>query len=82
MQKYRFLLKFTGKEEEINLLGDGNEKPEFGQWSWMSPEQVIEQAVDFKKPVYKGSFYSFHSLSSIILCVKFFAMLLSFHTWS
>ncbi|XP_044461018.1 nudix hydrolase 26, chloroplastic-like [Mangifera indica] len=37
-----FLLKFTGKEEEINLLGDGTEKPEFGQWSWMSPEQVIE----------------------------------------
>ncbi|XP_031248010.1 nudix hydrolase 26, chloroplastic-like [Pistacia vera] len=54
-----FLLKFTGKEEEINLLGDGNEKPEFGQWSWMSPEQVIEQAVDFKKPVYKEVFTVF-----------------------
>ncbi|KAK2971289.1 hypothetical protein RJ640_001315 [Escallonia rubra] len=44
-----FLMKLTGKEEEINLLGDGTEKPEFGEWSWMSPEQ----AVDFKKPVYK-----------------------------
>ncbi|XP_031253764.1 nudix hydrolase 26, chloroplastic-like [Pistacia vera] len=54
-----FLLKFTGKEEEINLLGDGTEKPEFGQWSWMSPEQVIEQAVDFKKPVYKEVFTVF-----------------------
>ncbi|KAJ6767616.1 NUDIX HYDROLASE 26 CHLOROPLASTIC [Salix koriyanagi] len=40
---------FTWNEEEINLLGDGSEKPEFGEWSWMSPEQ----AVDFKKPVYK-----------------------------
>ncbi|XP_059460478.1 nudix hydrolase 26, chloroplastic [Corylus avellana] len=48
-----FLLKFTGKDEEINLLGDGTEKAEFGEWSWMSPEQVIEHAVDFKKPVYK-----------------------------
>ncbi|XVF24623.1 hypothetical protein REPUB_Repub13aG0143100 [Reevesia pubescens] len=48
-----FLLKFTGKEEEINLLGDGTEKPEFGEWSWMSPEQIIDRAVDFKKPVYK-----------------------------
>ncbi|CAN1139658.1 Nudix hydrolase 26, chloroplastic [Linum perenne] len=48
-----FLLKFTGKEEEINLLGDGSEKPEFGEWSWMSPEEVIDRAVDFKKPVYK-----------------------------
>ncbi|XP_012459160.1 nudix hydrolase 26, chloroplastic isoform X1 [Gossypium raimondii] len=47
-----FLLKFTGKEEEINLLGDGTEKPEFGEWSWMTPEQIVEHAVDFKKPVY------------------------------
>nr|KJB75038.1 hypothetical protein B456_012G019900 [Gossypium raimondii] len=37
-----FLLKFTGKEEEINLLGDGTEKPEFGEWSWMTPEQIVE----------------------------------------
>ncbi|KAH9737972.1 Nudix hydrolase 27 [Citrus sinensis] len=28
----RFLFKFTGKEEEINLLGDGSEKPEFNEW--------------------------------------------------
>ncbi|XP_057472171.1 nudix hydrolase 26, chloroplastic [Actinidia eriantha] len=48
-----FLLIFNGKEEEINLLGDGTEKPEFGEWSWMSPEQVVDHAVDFKKPVYK-----------------------------
>ncbi|XP_065869644.1 nudix hydrolase 26, chloroplastic isoform X2 [Euphorbia lathyris] len=48
-----FLLKFTGKEDEINLLGDDTEKPEFGEWSWMSPEQIIDRAVDFKKPVYK-----------------------------
>ncbi|KAL7585222.1 nudix hydrolase 26, chloroplastic [Lactuca sativa] len=48
-----FLFKFTGKDEEINLLGDGTEKAEFGEWAWMSPEQVIDRAVDFKKPVYK-----------------------------
>ncbi|XP_065621015.1 nudix hydrolase 26, chloroplastic [Quercus suber] len=48
-----FLLKFTGKEEEINLLGDGTVKAEFGEWSWMSPEQVVELVVDSKKPVYK-----------------------------
>ncbi|XP_044462385.1 nudix hydrolase 26, chloroplastic isoform X2 [Mangifera indica] len=54
-----FLLKFTGKEEEINLLGDGTEKPEFGQCSWMSPEEVTEHAVDFKKPVYKEVFTVF-----------------------
>ena len=43
MQNYRFLLKFTGKEEEINLLGDGTEEPEFGEWSWLTPEQIIDQ---------------------------------------
>ncbi|KAM1000351.1 hypothetical protein ACFX2I_007000 [Malus domestica] len=54
-----FLLKFTGKDDEINLLGDGSEKPEFGEWSWMSPEQVVDHAVDFKKPVYKEVLASF-----------------------
>ncbi|XP_043691010.1 nudix hydrolase 26, chloroplastic isoform X2 [Telopea speciosissima] len=48
-----FLLRFTGKEEEINLLGDGTEKPEFGEWSWVTPQLVVELAVDFKKPVYE-----------------------------
>ncbi|EOY08463.1 hypothetical protein QUC31_010851 [Theobroma cacao] len=48
-----FLFKFTGNEEEINLLGDGSEKPEFKEWSWRLPEQVVELAVDFKKPVYE-----------------------------
>lgn len=42
MENSRFLFKFTGKDEEINLLGDGTEKAEFGEWSWMSPEQVVE----------------------------------------
>ncbi|KAL2227586.1 nudix hydrolase 26, chloroplastic [Sesamum indicum] len=48
-----FLLKFTGKDEEVNLLGDGTEKAEFGQWSWMSPQEIVDHAVDFKKPVYQ-----------------------------
>ncbi|KAF5959255.1 hypothetical protein HYC85_000464 [Camellia sinensis] len=37
------------EDAEINLLGNGTEKAEFGAWSWMSPEQ----AVDFKKPIYR-----------------------------
>ncbi|KAH6762626.1 nudix hydrolase-like protein 26 [Perilla frutescens var. hirtella] len=48
-----FLLKFTGKDEEVNLLGDGTEKAEFGQWSWISPQEIVDRAVDFKKPVYE-----------------------------
>ena len=23
-------------------MGDGTEKAEFGKWSWMSPEQIVE----------------------------------------
>ncbi|KAL5709164.1 Nudix hydrolase 26 [Ranunculus cassubicifolius] len=54
-----FLLRFTGSDEEINLLGDGSEKPEFGEWQWMTPEQVIASAVNFKKPVYEEVFKVF-----------------------
>ncbi|GJS30523.1 hypothetical protein Tco_0491143 [Tanacetum coccineum] len=38
-----FLFKLTGKDEEINLLGDGTEKPEFGEWtlSWVVQEQPV-----------------------------------------
>lgn len=39
---HRFLFRFTGKDEEVNLLGDGSEKPEFGEWSWITPEQVVD----------------------------------------
>ncbi|KNA06985.1 hypothetical protein SOVF_176030 [Spinacia oleracea] len=46
-----FLLKLVGSEDEINLLGDGTEKAEFGKWEWMTPEEVVEHAVDFKKHV-------------------------------
>ena len=38
----RFLVKLLGNEDEINLLGDGTEKAEFGHWSWMTPEEVVE----------------------------------------
>ncbi|KAL9253686.1 Nudix hydrolase 26, chloroplastic-like protein [Drosera capensis] len=54
-----FLLNFVGDESEINLLGDGNEKPEFGQWSWISPERMVQLSVDFKRPVYEEVFTVF-----------------------
>ncbi|KAJ6300280.1 hypothetical protein OIU76_021142 [Salix suchowensis] len=37
-----FLFKFAGKEEEINLLGDGSETPEFKDWAWLLPERLLE----------------------------------------
>lgn len=38
----RFLLRFTGDESEINLT-NGEVEPEFSEWKWASPEEVIEQ---------------------------------------
>ncbi|KAL5216307.1 hypothetical protein ABZP36_007708 [Zizania latifolia] len=54
-----FLFRFTGKDDEINLNGDGSERPEFSEWTWMTPQQVIEKAVDLKKPVYKETLKHF-----------------------
>ena len=39
----RFLFRLTGGEEEIDLAGDGSEKPEFGEWSWLTPDEVIDR---------------------------------------
>ncbi|KAJ8639664.1 hypothetical protein MRB53_016358 [Persea americana] len=48
-----FLFRFTGKDEEVNLLGDGTERPEFSEWSWMTPQQLLDLVVSYKKPVYE-----------------------------
>ncbi|KAF3434440.1 hypothetical protein FNV43_RR25543 [Rhamnella rubrinervis] len=63
-----FLVKFTGKDEEIDLLGDGTEKAEFGDWSWMSADQIVDLAVDFKKPVYKEAVAKFYGVTSTNNC--------------
>jgi hypothetical protein len=47
MQMSRFLFKLTGSDDEINLMGDGSEKPEFSEWTWMTPKQVIEKVGHF-----------------------------------
>ncbi|XP_024396184.1 nudix hydrolase 25 isoform X2 [Physcomitrium patens] len=36
-----FLFRFTGNDSEINLMGDGSEKPEFSEWKWVPVEDVI-----------------------------------------
>jgi len=54
-----FLFRFTGNDDEINLNGDGSEKPEFAEWTWMTPKEVIEKAVEFKKPVYEEALKHF-----------------------
>ncbi len=45
-----FLMRFLGKENEINL---NTEYPEFCEWMWASPQNAIELIIDFKKNIYK-----------------------------
>ena len=44
-----FLMKFTGKDEEINIK---TENPEFLDWKWVELDQITEVVVDFKLHVY------------------------------
>ncbi|KAL8150779.1 hypothetical protein V2J09_020587 [Rumex salicifolius] len=44
--------KFNGDDGEVNLA-TGEADAEFSEWKWESPDDVIEQAVDYKRPVYE-----------------------------
>ena len=44
-----FIIKFLGKEKEINIK---TEKPEFIDWKWIPPELLPDLIVDFKKDLY------------------------------
>ena len=44
-----FIVKFTGKEKEINLK---TANQEFIDWKWIPPEKLPEVIVDFKRDMY------------------------------
>ena len=45
-----FIMKFTGKNNEINV---NTENPEFSDWRWIDIEDLTKVAVTFKINVYK-----------------------------
>ena len=45
-----FLMRFIGKEHEINIK---TKNPEFLDWKWIKLDQITEVVVDFKLHVYK-----------------------------
>ena len=45
-----FLMKFVGREKEINIK---TKNPEFLDWKWIDLNQITEVVVDFKLHVYK-----------------------------
>ena len=49
IQKW-FVMRFTGKESEINIK---TKKPEFLDWKWIDLDKITESVVDFKFNIYK-----------------------------
>ena len=45
-----FIVKFNGKDEEINIR---TKKPEFLDWKWINIENLTDGVVNFKLEVYK-----------------------------
>ena len=45
-----FVMKFLGKDNEINIK---TKHPEFLEWKWVNLDRITETVVDFKLDVYK-----------------------------
>tara|TARA_B100000035_G_scaffold21327_1_gene16877 strand:- start:529 stop:1005 length:477 start_codon:yes stop_codon:yes gene_type:complete len=45
-----FLMRYLGKDEEINIK---TKNPEFLEWKWIDLDNITEVVVDFKLHVYK-----------------------------
>lgn len=45
-----FLLRFTGRDDQINIETD---HPEFTRWKWQTPDQLTAEIVPFKREVYE-----------------------------
>lgn len=44
-----FLMRFLGNDTDVNIDTD---HPEFSQWSWMNPNDVVDNIVPFKREIY------------------------------
>jgi len=51
-----FLMAFTGADDEINLR---TPHPEFSDWRWLAPEDLVKLVVPFKRDVYARIFRDF-----------------------
>ena len=45
-----FIFKFTGEEKDINVE---TQNPEFSEWKWMNFNNLVKNAVPFKRIVYQ-----------------------------
>ena len=56
-QKQKWIaLRFTGYDDDINIA---TAEPEFCEWKWLSPNDLIDLAVPFKRTVYQNVITAF-----------------------
>ena len=46
-----FLMRFQGSDGDVNIATD---HPEFSQWQWLAPDQLVDNIVPFKRDVYRA----------------------------
>ncbi|MFU8881645.1 MAG: RNA pyrophosphohydrolase [Rhodobacterales bacterium] len=44
-----FLMRFLGSDDQINIL---TSHPEFSEWRWLDPDDLVDHIVPFKRAVY------------------------------
>lgn len=54
-----FLMRFQGRDEDVNIT---TEHPEFSEWRWLAPDQLVDNIVPFKRSVYRGVLDQFGEL--------------------
>ena len=54
-----FLARFHGQDRDVNIATD---HPEFSQWRWLSPDDLVKNIVPFKRDVYSEVLKSFRDL--------------------
>ncbi|MCK0139699.1 RNA pyrophosphohydrolase [Aliiroseovarius sp. F47248L] len=58
-QKQRwYLARFLGDDSAVNIETD---HPEFSQWAWMHPDEVVANIVPFKRDIYAQVLAGFRS---------------------
>jgi putative (di)nucleoside polyphosphate hydrolase len=50
-EQHWLLLKLTGNDSAIDIA---TTHPEFSEWAWLSPEEVVARIVAFKRPIYRA----------------------------
>ncbi|MEO1306913.1 MAG: RNA pyrophosphohydrolase [Pseudomonadota bacterium] len=56
-QKQRWvLMRFKGTDAQVNIE---TEEPEFSEWRWLAPDQLVANIVPFKREVYEQVLLAF-----------------------